>query len=403
MSVSRLFASFLLLAFSSLRTMAADSVNGEPAKSSSQQTVEAITQLADVQIDGNRSWDITVYNDAFYSRILRDGSLGMGESYTEGWWDCPKLDECIFHIIRANIGNNLKPTWTMRWNVLKAKIFNRQTKSLSMRVIDQHYQLGNDLFRCMLDPTMAYSCGYWKDAKTLEEAQIAKYDLIAQKLHLRPGMRVLDIGCGWGGFARHIAQKYGVNVVGITLSENQAEIAQQLCQNLPVEILVQDYRDVTGTFDRIVEIGMFEHVGVKNYRTFMQIVHRLLTDDGLFMLHTIGNSYSTSDSTDPWIDRYIFPNSHIPTIQQIADAVDHLFVMEDWHNFSTDYDKTLMAWAANFDRNWETIRAAYPDPFYRMWKYYLLSCAGAFRARDIQLWQVVLSKKGTLGGYQSIR
>ena len=371
--------------------------------SSTQETVKAITAIADVEIDGNRSWDIQVHNDQFYSRILRDGSLGLGESYMESWWDCPKIDEFMFHLLRADIEHNLKTTWTMRWDFIKARFFNRQTKSRSMQVIDRHYQLGNDLFEQMLDSTMAYSCGYWKDAKTLEEAQIAKYDLIAQKLHMRPGMSVLDIGCGWGGFAKYIAQNYGVNVLGITLSENQASRAREICQNLPVEIRVQDYRDVEGTFDRIVEIGMFEHVGVKNYRTFMQIIHRLLSDEGLFMLHTIGNSHSSTDGTDPWIDRYIFPNGHLPTIRQIADSIDNLFVMEDWHNFSADYDKTLMAWAANIDRNWDKISSAYPDPFYRMWKYYLLSCAGAFRARNIQLWQVVLSKNGVLDGYHSIR
>ncbi len=371
--------------------------------SSTQETVKAITAIADVEIDGHRSWDIQVHNDQFYSRILRDGSLGLGESYMESWWDCPKIDEFMFHLLRADIEHNLKTTWTMRWDFIKARFFNRQTKSRSMQVIDRHYQLGNDLFEQMLDSTMAYSCGYWKDAKTLEEAQIAKYDLIAQKLHMRPGMSVLDIGCGWGGFAKYIAQNYGVNVLGITLSENQAAFAREICQNLPVEIRVQDYRDVEGTFDRIVEIGMFEHVGVKNYRTFMQIIHRLLSDEGLFMLHTIGNSHSSTDGTDPWIDRYIFPNGHLPTIRQIADSIDNLFVMEDWHNFSADYDKTLMAWAANIDRNWDKISSAYPDPFYRMWKYYLLSCAGAFRARNIQLWQVVLSKNGVLDGYHSIR
>jgi cyclopropane-fatty-acyl-phospholipid synthase len=368
-----------------------------------QQTVEKIASIADVRINGSRPWDIQVHSNEFYSRILRDGSLGMGESYMEKWWDCPELDECMFRILRTDLENKLQPSMSLIWSILEAKLFNRQSRSLSMQVIEGHYQLGNDLFESMLDPTMAYSCGYWKTASNLEEAQIAKYDLIAQKLGMQKGMRVLDIGCGWGGFAKHIAEKYGVHVVGITLSENQAQIAREVCKDLPVEIRVEDYRDVKGTFDRIVEIGMFEHVGVKNYRQFMEIVHRNLAEDGLFMLHTIGSTDNVTDGTDPWIDRYIFPNGHLPSVMQIAKSIDGLFVMEDWHNFSADYDKTLMAWAANFDRNWEKIRSGYPDPFYRMWKYYLLTCAGAFRARTIQLWEVVLSKKGVVGGYQSIR
>jgi cyclopropane-fatty-acyl-phospholipid synthase len=371
--------------------------------SSSKETVETIIAAADVRIDGDRPWDIQVVNDQFYDRVLKDGSLGLGESYMAGWWDSVALDECMFHILRSDLEKSVKPTWAMRWSIIKAHLFNRQSKILSHQVIDQHYQLGNDLFENMLDPTMAYSCGYWRDAKNLEEAQIAKYDLIARKLGLKPGMRVLDIGCGWGGFARHIAQHYGVEVVGITLSENQADYARKMCENLPVEIRVQDYRDIKEIFDRIVEIGMFEHVGVKNYREFMEIVHRSLAPDGLFMLHTIGSTHDSKVNADPWIDCYIFPNGHLPSLLQIGKAIENLFVMEDWHNFSADYDKTLMAWAANFDRNWEKISASYPPPFYRMWKYYLLSCAGAFRARNIQLWEVVLAKKGILGGHQSIR
>ncbi len=254
----------------------------------------------------------------------------------------------------------------------------------------------------MLDGLMTYSCGYWRRASNLDEAQKAKYDLIAEKLGIKPGMRVLDIGCGWGGFAKHIAQKYGVEVVGITLSENQAEYAREFCKGLSVQILVQDYRDVEGMFDRIVEIGMFEHVGLKNYRSFMEIIHSHLKDDGLVMLHTIGRDRSKF-TVDPWIEQYIFTNGHLPSIAQIATSIEGLFVMEDWHNFSGDYDKTLMAWFQNFDKNWDKIKGSYPDPFYRMWKYYLLSCAGAFRARVLQLWQVVLSKEGILGGYESVR
>lgn len=366
------------------------------------QVVTEIVAVADVQINGTRPWDIQVHNEAFYNRVLKDQSLGLGESFMEGWWDCASLDECIFRIMRADLEKNLKPTLAMKWAVLKAKLFNLQTKSGSMDVIDEHYQLGNDLFEEMLDELMTYSCGYWKSAKNLDEAQAAKYDLIARKLGLTPGMRVLDIGCGWGGFSKFIAQNYGVEVVGITLSENQAEYARKVCAGLPVEIRIQDYRDVKDTFDRVVEIGMFEHVGEKNYRTFMEIAYKCLKPNGMVMLHTIGSNVSTVNC-DAWIDKYIFPKGHLPSIAQIGKSIEGLFVMEDWHNFSADYDKTLMAWFENFDKSWDKIKGAYSPEFYRMWKFYLLSCAGAFRARQIQLWQVVLSKEGVLDGYKTVR
>ena len=371
-------------------------------RSQAHYVVEEIAAFAGISINGHRPWDITVHDNSFYDRVLKDQSLGLGESYMAGWWDSQRLDECFYYLLRANVESQLKPTWAMRWAVLKAKLFNHQTKSKSLQVIEQHYQLGDDLYQNMLDETMTYSCGYWKNATTLADAQRAKFDLIARKLNFQKGMRVLDIGCGWGGFAKYVAENYGVSVVAITLSEHQAAYARKICANLPVEVRIQDYRDVREQFDRIIEIGMFEHVGQKNYRTFMEIANRCLTDDGMLMLHTIGSN-TTSITGDPWIDRYIFPNGQLPSIAQIGTSIEGLFVMEDWHNFSADYDKTLMAWFANFDRNWHKIQHAYPEPFYRMWKYYLLSCAGSFRARHIQLWQVVLSKNGVEGGYTTQR
>ncbi|MCI5052081.1 MAG: cyclopropane fatty acyl phospholipid synthase [Simkaniaceae bacterium] len=366
---------------------------------------EVITELAaqaDIQIGGERPWDIQVNNEDFYARVLRDGSLGLGESYMAGWWDCDAIDQMIYRVLRTRLDKQFKPSWKMIWAYLKVKLFNQQTKSGSMKVIDQHYQLGNDLFVEMLDERMTYSCGYWKRANNLNEAQAAKYQLIAEKLKLEPGMRVLDIGCGWGGFAHYIATNYGVEVVGVTLSENQAEFGRQRCVGLPVEIRVQDYRDVDEKFDRVVEIGMFEHVGSKNYRTFMEVTYRCLKDDGMLMLHTIGNNRTTTGG-DPWVDRYIFRGGHLPSIAEVGTSIEGLYVMEDWHNFGIDYDTTLLAWHDNFVHNWEKVKSNYPDPFYRMWNYYLLSCAGGFRARTIQLWQVVLSKRGVTNGYESVR
>jgi cyclopropane-fatty-acyl-phospholipid synthase len=253
----------------------------------------------------------------------------------------------------------------------------------------------------MLGPTMAYSCGYWRKANTLEEAQNAKHELACRKLGLRDGLRVLDIGCGWGGFAKYAATHYGVEVTGVTLSMAQAEYAEQRCAGLPVRIELRDYRDVRESFDRIVSIGMFEHVGPGNYREYFESVRRNLAADGLFLLHTIGTLRSKR-TMNHWMARYIFPNAVVPSGSQILRAAEGIFVLEDWHNFGADYDKTLMAWHANFEAAWPALCDRYGERFRRMWRYYLLTCAGSFRARQSQLWQVVFSKHGVPGGYARV-
>jgi cyclopropane-fatty-acyl-phospholipid synthase len=364
--------------------------------------IKKILINSDITINGTRPQDITLYNNAVFSRVLSEGSLGLGESYMDEWWDCSHLDEFFFHLLRSDALQKVPYTLSNIGAFIKAHLINLQSKSRAYEVGKQHYDLGNDFFAKMLDSCMVYSCGYWKNAQTLEEAQQAKLELICKKLELRPGMRVLDIGCGWGGFARYAAQNYGVSVVGITISQEQAHFAQHYCKECSVEIRIQDYRDLKETFDRIVSVGMFEHVGYKNYKTFMQIAHNLLTDDGLFLLHTIGNNI-TKNWGDVWITKYIFPNGLLPSLCQIGQAIEGLFVMEDWHNFSADYDKTLMAWYKNFETEWPSLENKYDQRFYRMWKYYLLSCAGLFRSRGAQLWQIMLSKKGVIGGYNSIR
>lgn len=250
----------------------------------------------------------------------------------------------------------------------------------------------------MLDPRMTYTCGYWKNAQDLSQAQEAKLELVCQKMDLRPGMRVLDIGCGWGSFMAYAAEKYAVRCVGVSVSAEQIAWAKEFNRSPRLEYRLEDYRQLNDTFDRVVSLGMFEHVGRKNHASFMQVVDRCLTGDGLALLHTIGKNQRRS-APDPWIDKYIFPNGDLPSLGQIGDAVDGLFVIEDVHNFGADYDKTLMAWHANFEAAWPKLASGYDEAFYRRWRYYLLSCAGAFRARDLQLWQIVLSKQGVLGGY----
>jgi cyclopropane-fatty-acyl-phospholipid synthase len=372
------------------------------AETPAQKYITEMASFADIQFNGKREWDIQVNNPLFYEITFKDQSLGFGETYMAGYWDSKAVDQTVYHLLKADIENKFKPTFTFYLAYIKAKLFNRQDKAGSLDVINLHYQLGNDLYTKMLGPSMAYSCGYWKNAKNLTEAQYAKFDLIARKLYLKPGMTLLDIGCGWGGFSKYVAEKYKVKVIAITLSENQAAYAKEICKGLNVEVRVQDYRDVKEKFDRVVEIGMFEHVGPKNYREFMQICHNALNDNGMLMLHTIGSN-ATHTTTDPWIEKYIFPGGHLPSIAQVGESIENLFIMEDWHNFGPDYDKTLMAWFKNFDASWPSLKNTYSETFYRMFKYYLLSCAGAFRARDIELWQVVLSKHGVPGGYETVR
>ena len=265
-----------------------------------------------------------------------------------------------------------------------------------------HYDLSTDLFQCMLDKRMTYTSAYWNNAADLDEAQERKLDLTCRKLYLQPGMQVLDIGCGWGSFAKFAAEKYGVHVTGITVSNDQVKIGNELCAGLPVHIVFKDYREITGQYDRIVSLGMFEHVGYKKYRRFMMIVNQSLRDNGLFLLHTIGGNKSVT-RIDPWLDKYIFHGAMLPSIRQIGQAIEGLFVMEDWHNFSADYDRTLMAWYQRFQQHWPTLRNKFDDRFFRLWKYYLLMCAGSFRSRYNQLWQIVLAKNGVPGGYMSIR
>jgi len=356
---------------------------------------------AGIHIGGDKPWDIQVHNEHFYTRVLAQGSLGLGESYMAGWWDCPHLDQFFERVLCAHLDEKVTGLRGM-WSVLKSKLINLQKPSRAYEIGQKHYDIGNDLFERMLDKRMMYSCGYWSQADNLEQAQEHKLELICRKLGLQPGMRVLDIGCGWGGAARFAAERYGVNMVGLTVSKEQQALAERRCEGLPIEIRLQDYRQLDESFDRIFSIGMFEHVGYKNYAKFFQVVRNNLRDNGLFLLHCIGGNHSVTQ-TDPWIAKYIFPNSMIPSVEQIAENAEGLLVLEDWHNFGVDYDTTLMAWYENFNRSWTQIKDNYDDVFYRKWCYYLLSCAGSFRARQNQLWQCVFSKNGLSGGYRSIR
>ncbi|MEL4013440.1 cyclopropane fatty acyl phospholipid synthase [Dryocola clanedunensis] len=346
---------------------------------------------AGITVNGPHPFDIQVKHPDFFKRVLQEGSLGLGESFMDGWWDCERLDAFFSKVIRAGLEHQLPHHIKDTLRIAAARLVNLQSKKRAWIVGKEHYDLGNDLFSRMLDEHMQYSCGYWKEATTLSEAQDAKLKMICDKLHMEPGMTLLDIGCGWGGLAEYAARHYGVKVHGVTISAEQQKMAQDRCAGLDVTILLQDYRDLNEQFDRIVSVGMFEHVGPKNYATYFNVVDRNLKPDGIFLLHTIGSN-KTDNNVDPWIDKYIFPNGCLPSVRQIAEASESHFVMEDWHNFGADYDKTLMAWHERFHASWPEIADNYSERFKRMFSYYLNACAGAFRARDIQLWQVVFSR-----------
>jgi len=370
--------------------------------SGAKQSISSLLEEAGITINGTAPIDLKVHNDELYGRVLSQGSLGLGEAYMNKWWDVEELDEFFYFVLKAELDKKVR-TVSMVMHVLKAIFFNLGSKSKAFKIGEHHYDIGNNLYEKMLDKEMVYTCGYWKDTDSLDQAQINKLDLVCRKLGFEPGMKVLDIGCGWGSFCKFATKNYGVKMVGVTVSKEQAKLAEKRCEGLDVEIKLQDYRDTNGEFDRIVSLGMFEHVGYKNYRTFMKVCSRSLKDDGLIMLHTIGGNKSVN-TTDAWISKYIFPNSMLPSIKQIASAIEGLFVMEDWHSFGADYDKTLMAWFKNFDSAWPELKGdKYNERFYRMWKYYLLVSAGSFRARRNQLWQIVLLKKGIIDGYNSIR
>jgi cyclopropane-fatty-acyl-phospholipid synthase len=361
---------------------------------------------ADVVINGGRPFDIQVNNERVYRRVALEGTLGFGESYMDGDWDAEDIAELINRLMRADLDKGRRGL-TGHISDFIQSLRNEQSKHLSLRVAEKHYDLDNELYKKMLDPRMVYTCAYFdRGAKTLAQAQEDKMRLICEKIGLKPGQRVLDIGCGWGSFAKFAAEEFGAEVVGITIAKEQLALGRELCKGLPVELKFLDYRDIPkafpqGHFDHVISIGMFEAVGPKNFRAYMEAARWAVKPEGFFLLHTLGGRVS---AFDPWIERYIFPGGIIPSFDQIVRSFKDLFVMEDVQNLSPNYDPTLCAWWDNFNAAWPELKATgkYDERFYRMWRYYLLMCAGATRARALQLWHIVLSPHGVTGGYKRV-
>ncbi len=345
-----------------------------------------------------RPADVIIHDPRFYRRVLFGGNLALGNSYIEGWWDAQRVDMTLHKLLRSGVfmkwyvrGHNQFVNW------LRSRVLNLQTINRSRRVVERHFDIGNELYEGMLDRNMQYSCGYWKGAQTLDESQINKMKLISDKLGLQQGMCVAELGGGFGGLSKFMAER-GCSVSLWNISHEQVNFAREFCAGLPVTIYEDDYRNAYGTYDRVVAIGLCEHVGHKNYRRpFFETVHRILKEDGLFLMQTIGATHRGFE-TEAWLNANIFPNSALPTMTRLARAFEPLFVLEDWHNLHLDYVQTLRAWRSNFHESWTELTEAFPEKydvrFKRMWDYYLNFAIGLFTSRAINISQFVFSKGG---------
>jgi cyclopropane-fatty-acyl-phospholipid synthase len=347
----------------------------------------------------------TVLSSTIKDILKREGFFGLGESFIRGEFESDALDKLIFNLLERPelYPGKLSPITV--YQLLREYLFNPQQGEGAFVVGERHYDLGNDLFRAMLDSSMSYTCAYWEGASTLEEAQKGKLELICKKLKLSPGMSVLDIGCGWGNFAHYAATHYGVSVTGLTVSKEQAALARERCEGLPVEILLTDYAAMDRQFDRVVSIEMIEAVGRKNLGVYFDTISRCLKEHGLCLIQAIStetfslHSHPAVDQYVVWLLKHIFPNGYLPTFTQLAHPTRKSMVVEDIQNLSTNYAKTLHAWSENFVASWPQLRSNYDETFRRIWIYYLSGCMAFFRKRLVQVYQVVYSKNGFIGGY----
>jgi cyclopropane-fatty-acyl-phospholipid synthase len=356
--------------------------------------VRELLSESDIIIGGHRPWDIRVLNKEFYERALEGGSLEIGDSYVDGWWECDRLDQLFHRAFLADMPLRLARSVRGKLEAIRLRLTHHGDRAAPPPAPPLTYDLlGNDLFRAMLGARMAYSCAYWSDTSTLDEAQEAQFELVCRKLELARGMTVLEHGCGWGAFAKYAAERHGVGVLGVASSHEQAELGRDLCRGLPVEIVVQDYKTIQGRFDRVVSLAILERIGPVGHRSYMEHAARSLKDDGIALLHTVGRNV-TDAKIDPWLARHISEVAAPPSLRQLAAAAEGLFVMEDCHNLGPQYDPTLLAWNVNLERNWPSLSARYGERLRRVMKYYLLSSAGSFRSRRSQVFQIVMTKTG---------
>ena len=361
---------------------------------------------AGIIVGGSNPQDLHVHDEGVYLRVMLNGSLALGEEHEKGNIEFNAIDEFFKKLMQKKVGAGIFARFSDAGFVLASKLKNLQTLTLAKKDVPQHYNLGNKLFSVMLKETMQYSCAYFgRGATELTGAQRDKMRMLCEKLRLKKGekLRVLDVGCGFGTLAKFMAEEYGVEVVGITLSEEQAIYARTLCEGLPVDIRVLDWREIEslGQFDRIVSVGMFEHVGPKNYDVFIHLMYRALKQGGIFVLHTIVGR----GIPDRWVNKYIFSGGCLPRREQIRKAA-MIFLEWDWHEFGKDYAKTLKMWWENFVAGWKELVAAdprYDERFFRRWTYYLLMCSGLFAAERVGLVQIVYAKTPRSDDYEMVR
>jgi cyclopropane-fatty-acyl-phospholipid synthase len=352
---------------------------------------------------------ILVRDDRFYARVARAANLGFAESYMDGWTDLKRIDEMYFRFLSADLHEEISLPLPHRLSILLARTVNLQTPERAKRDTNAHYDLGNEMFSLILGEVPLYTCGYWnREGMSLEEANRAAFDLTCRKLELRPGMQMLDIGCGWGALLRHAAKNFGINGLGVNISAPQLDFCRATCEGLPVEFLLEDCRLLDrrkfgGHFDAVSAVAMINHIGPKNYRQLYGTMHAVLKEGGLFLLQGIANRKEMY-ANDPFLNKYIFPRGVCPNLAQLLGPAEHFFTLEDFHNFTSYYPNTLTTWNANLQHNWNEIaKLGFDERFRRMWELYFLSAAGTCRAREVIIFQAVFSKGRRGKVYQGAR
>ena len=353
---------------------------------------------AAVRINGDAPWDIQVYDEKVYRLILTQGSLGLGRAYMEGLWDSDQLDETFHRLLAADIDTKMVGWARVRLlgEVLRQRLFNLQSPQRAFQVAEQHYDIGNDVFESMLDSRMIYSCAYWEHASSLEQAQQHKLDMICRKLQLQPGERLLEIGCGWGGLAGHLADR-GAEVDAISLSDAQLAWARR--HHMGPRFLKQDYRDTAGSYDGIVSVEMVEALGREYWPTFMDCVARNLKPGGRAAIQFISirdDLFDAYAASADFIQAYIFPGGLLirtSEFRRLAEARG--LAWQDQVDFGPDYAETLKTWRVNFNN--AVVEGCLPPGFdarfVELWRFYLLYCEGGFRGGGIDVHQVTLVKR----------
>ena len=373
--------------------------------------VRDLFSQVEIEVNGSNPWDPQVHNPAAYNMMVSRGSVGLGETYMHGYWDCEQLDQFFARVTSVDLRKLIPVNFPTVSLAVGAYLKNRQLPKAAWEVGRMHYDLPDEVWEATLDSAMTGSCAYYRNpTDTLEEAQLNKCRMTLDKVGLKSGHSLLDIGVGWAAFSGLAAQEYGAHPIGITVSEGQkAYIHKRYGEAIDVRVNPWQETELREPVDCIVSAEMFEHVGSDNYRSFFEFCRRSIKEDGLMNLHTIVR-HTPSKHIDPWMDKYIYPGGCIPTLGQITTAVHGLFHVVDVHDIGGHYPATLRAWMDNFRRNWDSVKSLGsarlgmdPEVFCRMWLYHYMASAGGFMSSRISVHQIVLSPNGVPGRYQSIR